>query len=102
MKKLRLVGGQVITPLEGRFADILIEGGLITAIVPQEQPTPAYENLQVGGRLVTPGLIDLQLNGGPELDFWGKPTEPELEKFSKAQALGGVTTFLPTLITAAG
>lgn len=101
MKKLRLVGGQVITPLEVRFADILIEGGLITAIVPQEQPTPAYENLQVGGRLVTPGLIDLQLNGGPELDFWGKPTEPELEKFSKAQALGGVTTFLPTLITAA-
>ncbi len=101
MKKLRLVGGQVITPLEVRFADILIEGGLITAIVPQEQSTPAYENLEMGGRLVTPGLIDLQLNGGPALDFWGKPTEEELEKFTRAQALGGVTTFLPTLITAA-
>ncbi len=101
MKKLRLTGGQVITPLEVRFADILIEGGLITAIVPQEQSTPAYENIEIAGRLVTPGLIDLQLNGGPALDFWGKPTESELEKFTKAQALGGVTTFLPTLITAA-
>lgn len=101
MKKLRLAGGQVITPLEVRFADILIEGGLITAIVPQKQITPAYENLDVSGRLVTPGLIDLQLNGGPALDFWGKPTEKELEKFTREQAAAGVTTFLPTLITAA-
>lgn len=101
MKKLRLAGGQVITPLEVRFADILIEGGLITAIVQQEQVTPAYENLDVSGRLVTPGLIDLQLNGGPALDFWGKPTEKELEKFTREQAVAGVTTFLPTLITAA-
>ncbi len=101
MKKIRLAGGQVITPLEVRFADILIEGGLITAIVPYEQSTPAYENLDVAGRLVTPGLIDLQLNGGPALDFWGKPTEAELVKFTRQQALGGVTTYLPTLITAA-
>jgi len=101
MKKLRLVGGQVITPLEARFADILIEGGLITAIVSQEQSTPSFENLDVTGRLVTPGLIDLQLNGGPSIDFWGKPTEKELELFTREQAVGGVTTFLPTLITAA-
>lgn len=101
MKKLRLVGGQVITPLEARFADILIEGGLITAIVSQEQSTPSFENLDVTGRLVTPGLIDLQLNGGPSLDFWGKPTEKELELFTRDQAEAGVTTFLPTLITAA-
>lgn len=101
MKKLRLVGGQVITPLEVRFADILIEGGLITAIVPHGQDAPAYESVDVSGKLVTPGLIDLQLNGGPALDFWGKPTEDALEKFTRDQAVGGVTTFLPTLITAA-
>lgn len=101
MKKLRLVGGQVITPLEVRFADILIDGGLITAIVPCEQSAPSYEPLDVTGRLVTPGLIDLQLNGGPSLDFWGKPSEEELQKFTRDQALAGVTTFLPTLITAA-
>lgn len=101
MKKLRIVGGQVITPLEVRFADILIEGGLITAIVPREHVASGYENLDVAGRLVTPGLVDLQLNGGPALDFWGKPTEQALEKFTREQALAGVTTFLPTLITAA-
>ncbi|MBA3858408.1 MAG: hypothetical protein C0507_15995 [Cyanobacteria bacterium PR.3.49] len=101
MKKLRLVGGQVITPLEVRFADILIDGSLITAIIPSEQSAPAYEPIDVSGRLITPGLIDLQLNGGPSLDFWGKPSEQELQKFTKDQALAGVTTFLPTLITAA-
>lgn len=101
MKKLRLVGGQVITPLEVRFADILIEGGLITAIIQSEQSAPAYEPVDVTGRLVTPGLIDLQLNGGPSLDFWGKPSEEELQKFTRDQATAGVTTFLPTLITAA-
>ncbi|HNB23775.1 MAG TPA: amidohydrolase family protein [Candidatus Melainabacteria bacterium] len=100
MKKLRLVGGQVITPLEVRFADILIEGGLIKALVPPEQATPAFDNLEIHGRLVTPGLIDLQLNGGPALDFWGKPQEKDLQKFTRDQAAGGVTTFLPTLITA--
>jgi len=101
MKKLRLVGGQVITPLEVRFADVLIDGGLITAIVPCEQTTPAYEPVDVSGRMVTPGLIDLQLNGGPALDFWGKPAEDDLKKFTRQQASAGVTTFFPTLITAA-
>ncbi|MBC7999378.1 MAG: amidohydrolase family protein [Leptolyngbya sp.] len=100
MKKLRLIGGQIISPLEVRFADLLIVGDQIEEIVGRGEASPDFENVDVTGKFVTPGLFDLQLNGGPALDFWGELSDKALEKFTHDQAIDGVTSFLPTLITA--
>lgn len=100
MKKLRLVGGQIISPLEVRFADLLITGNQIEAIIPRDAASPEFESVDVAGKYVTPGLFDIQLNGGPALDFWGELSDKALAKFTNDQAIDGVTSFLPTLITA--
>jgi N-acetylglucosamine-6-phosphate deacetylase len=58
------------------------------------------ENVDVSQCYVTPGLIDLQINGGAACDFWAQPDLLQVQKLSAELLQCGVTTFLPTLITA--
>ena len=48
---------------------------------------------------VTPGLIDLQVNGGPGCSFWTVPKKASVIELCNQLLRGGVTSFLPTLIT---
>lgn len=98
MNMLRLVGGQVLTPLEVRFASVLIKGDRIEAL--EDAPSGKHaETLDVTGCIVTPGLIDLQVNGGESCDFWQEPTEKDVLNICNDLKKEGVTSFLPTLIT---
>ncbi len=84
-----------------RHYDLLVEDGLITAVhasgswgVEDEEHLLVVE---ADGLVVTPGWIDLQLNGGFGNDFTDDPeciwdVAAKLPKF-------GVTAFLPTIIT---
>src|SRR6185436_13858792 len=64
-KKLSLLlkGGRVVDPLNGIDAtrDVLIEGGVIAA-VGVDLPAGAAQIVDVGGLLVTPGLIDMHVH----------------------------------------
>src|SRR5271163_342406 len=63
--------GTLIIPDEERFAPIWLKDGLIEAIsdcCPGADPSRPH--LEADGCYVTPGLIDLQVNGGPECDLW--------------------------------
>jgi N-acetylglucosamine-6-phosphate deacetylase len=86
---------EVISGRDPRTGDgiaIEIEAGLIAAIRPDSAVSPSF---------VSPGLIDLQVNGFGGLDLNSGAVTPELV-FQLAQKMAelGVTTFLPTLITA--
>lgn len=96
---LRLVGGQVLTPLEVRFATVLINDDRIEALAEPMVTDEKVETLDVSGCIVTPGLFDLQLNGGKSCDFWADPTEEEIFNLCDDLKVEGVTSFLPTLIT---
>jgi N-acetylglucosamine-6-phosphate deacetylase len=98
MKQLVISGGHLITPLDERFADVVIADGMISSIGGAE--TGEGESLDASGCYVTPGLIDLQVNGGPHCDFWGAPDVAHIRQFADDLAKAGVTTILPTLITA--
>ncbi|HEY9776892.1 MAG TPA: amidohydrolase family protein [Planktothrix sp.] len=100
MGNLLLVGGEVITPLEERFTDLLIENDVVAAINGggDEKPEKA-ETLDVSGCYVTPGLIDLQVNGNEPCNFWGDPEPAQVEALCRRMLQSGVTAFLPTLIT---
>ncbi len=53
-----------------------------------------------GNTYIGPGLVDLQVNGFAGVDFNSFPiSEGEFAKAVSALAKGGVTTFLPTIIT---
>src|SRR5262245_65571043 len=67
---LILKGGRVIDPAQrvDRTADVAVAGGRIAAIQPSIGADQAADVLDARGKLVTPGLIDLQVQvGAPEL-----------------------------------
>lgn len=109
MSKLVIENGYLVTPDQERPTKlwlkdgaILYIGDLLPANLGQES---AFKSLDASGCYVTPGLIDLQMNGGPDCDFW-KPLSNDSYGVSEVRALRrellsrGVTAFLPTLITA--
>jgi dihydroorotase len=61
MYDLVLKGGRVVDPSRGLdgVQDIAVQGGLIARIAPDLGAAEATRVVEVGGRIVTPGLIDL-------------------------------------------
>ncbi|KPI42844.1 putative N-acetylglucosamine-6-phosphate deacetylase [Cyphellophora attinorum] len=58
--------------------------------------------IDLGGKLLSPGLIDVQLNGGHGFDFSipDDDFEKKLEDTNRRFAKAGVTSYLPTVISA--
>ncbi len=82
-------GGRVIDP--GRFvgmADVLIDGGKITAVAPQLSAPAGSRTIQAGGKLVVPGFVDLHVHFR-EPGFEYKET---IQSGSAAAVAGGFTT----------
>jgi N-acetylglucosamine-6-phosphate deacetylase len=100
MGNLLLTGGEVITPWEERFTDVLVEGKIIAAIGETgDEGASKAETLDVSGCYVTPGLIDLQVNGAEPCSFWLDPEPAQVKAICQRMLRSGVITFLPTLIT---
>src|SRR5215472_4185763 len=57
---LILKGGRVVDPANGRDGtfDVAVSGGKIAAVAPSLAKAKAKKTIDVGGKLVTPGLID--------------------------------------------
>jgi N-acetylglucosamine-6-phosphate deacetylase len=79
-------------PATGETIAITVEDGVIAAIQAADGTSSGY---------VAPGLIDLQVNGFAGLDLNDGQLTPERVKTLADHMLSvGITTFLPTLITA--
>lgn len=98
MTKLVVQGGIVVTPLEERLTDVWTDDGHVGGVGMFDSDN-ADSVIDARGCYVTPGLVDLQVNGGPPCDFWTEPSACEVEEFSRELLARGVTTILPTLIT---
>jgi N-acetylglucosamine-6-phosphate deacetylase len=77
---------------------LLIADGRIQAVGGPELPIPATADVRdAAGRLLAPGFLDLQVNGGFGLDFTADPTT--LWEVAAKLPRFGVAGFLPTIIT---
>jgi N-acetylglucosamine-6-phosphate deacetylase len=90
----------VYTPdsvIEG--GSVLVEEGRITAVLRSEESPPPgrYRIVDAKGLSLTPGFIDLQLNGGFGHDFTADPAR--IWDVAAHLPRYGVTAFLPTIIT---
>jgi N-acetylglucosamine-6-phosphate deacetylase len=98
---IALVNGRVLGdhgPREGLA--VLVEGERIAAIVAQDDPRVASATPHdLGGHLLLPGFIDVQVNGGGGLLFNDAPTVDTLRGIAAAHRTFGTTGLLPTLIT---
>ena len=78
---------------------IIIENELIKAIIPiNELPSDTYY-IDLNGYNLTPGFIDLQLNGCGGVMFNGAETQQTLLTMQAANLKSGTTSYLPTFIT---
>ena len=77
---------------------VVVEGERIAAIVPYaERPQGAARDL--AGGLLTPGYIDVQVNGGGGVLFNEDPTPEAIARIAAAHRKHGTVGLLPTLVT---
>jgi N-acetylglucosamine-6-phosphate deacetylase len=109
MSKLVIENGYLVTPVQERPTKLWLEEGHILYVGDHLPATlgqeSVFESVDASGCYVTPGLIDLQMNGGPDCDFWQSLSTfdygvREVKAIRQELVGRGVTAFLPTLITA--
>lgn len=97
MRKRKLIGGTVLTPIRALTgAEIAVENGKIVSVGPRDAATDAgAEIFDVGGLWVVPGFIDMHVHGGGGYDFMDATVEA-FHGAARMHALHGTTTLLPT------
>ncbi|RKR85931.1 dihydroorotase [Micromonospora pisi] len=75
---LLLTGGDLLDPGTGRVGryDVAVRDGRIAEVGASLPPGQAAEVVDVGGRLVTPGLIDLHTHVYGGATYWGIDPDP--------------------------
>jgi N-acetylglucosamine-6-phosphate deacetylase len=98
---IALVNGRILTDhgLQRGFA-VLVEGECIVGLaLPSDPRVRAAERHDLGGRMLLPGFIDCQVNGGGGVLFNDAPTVETIRTIGAAHRRFGTTGFLPTLIS---
>jgi N-acetylglucosamine-6-phosphate deacetylase len=79
---------------------VLVEGERIAAIVDaNDAEVKTATRVDLDGRLLLPGFIDCQVNGGGGVLFNDDPSVETIEAIGRAHRRFGTTAFLPTLIS---
>lgn len=89
-----LIGARLVGP-----GAVVVRDGMVCEIL-DHVPAAHTDHLRLTTGLLTPGMIDLQVNGCFGVDFT-KATPDQWAIARRGLARTGVTSFLPTLITAA-
>ena len=95
-----LVNGRLLHDREfvtGRA--LVIEAGRIEAIVDQDDLDGVLRTVDLQGRMLVPGFIDTQVNGGGDRLFNDDPSVETIAAIGTAHRRFGTTGFLPTLIS---
>lgn len=98
-----LVNGRIFTGIQvlDNHA-VVIHDGLIEAVCPVDDLSSSVRQIDVGGASISPGFIDLQLNGCGGVQFNDSLealSQETLAIMQRANEKSGCTSFLPTLIT---
>jgi len=98
--RLALINGRIVLPktiVEGQA--ILIEDGRIAAVTDQDTIGSDAHSIDVGGRWITPGLIDIHTHGALGHTF-NEPAATAFETICAENARHGVTSLCATLAPA--
>jgi N-acetylglucosamine-6-phosphate deacetylase len=96
--RLVISGGSAVTPagVVGD-AEVVVEGGRIAAVGTGRTALAGATTLDAAGCWITPGFIDLQINGGHGIDLTSEPYRAD--ELGRYLPRYGVTAFLATVIT---
>ena len=95
--RFALVNGRIVLPNEVLHDKVLIVSeGRIAAII--DQPAHDLKQIDVGGRLIAPGLVDIHIHGAEGHTF-NEPDELAFATITQALAQRGITSLLATTLT---
>ncbi|WEJ34551.1 amidohydrolase family protein [Devosia sp. SD17-2] len=95
--KQNWAGGLVVTPTGVVRRDVLVEGERIAALaMPGEAVSADWQQVDVAGKLVFPGMIDV-LQHGFDLNLYSDATPDGVPDSSTKLTARGVTAFLPSI-----
>jgi len=100
--RFALVNGRVILPWYWQVVTgqaVVVEGQKILGIAGVDSLGTEVERIDVGGRYITPGLIDIHTHGALGHTF-NEPTPEAFAVITEEQAKHGVTSLLATTATA--
>src|SRR6185369_9672179 len=92
-----LTGGRIILPdraVSGHA--VIIAGGRIAGVVEASTLSDGVETIDVGGRYIAPGLIDIHTHGALGHTF-NEPTAEAFAVITAANVARGVTSLLATI-----
>lgn len=78
---------------------VIIDGDRIQTVCPIDQLPQGIQTIDLEGANLSPGFIDLQLNGCGGVMFNDEITADTIHTMHQANLKSGCTSFLPTLIT---
>ncbi|MCT4558975.1 MAG: N-acetylglucosamine-6-phosphate deacetylase [Pelagimonas sp.] len=87
-------GAQIHSGWAAQFVD-----GFLACLGPDRNTPRSDQNIDLQGDILSPGYVDLQVNGGGGLLFNDDPSPETLSVIALAHRDLGATTLLPTLIT---
>ena len=104
MTAVSIVGGRCLRASGLEALTLTFEGDTVTALSPAERVAPAPHKdpedaavIDASGLVVSPGLVDLQINGGYGHDLQHDPRV--VWDLGRKLPRSGVTSFLPTIIS---
>ena len=96
--ELTLRNGLVASPEGSLRGGVAATGGLITHVGPDATLPTGQHDLDVGGHVIFPGVIDPHVHIGVG-DNWGpEKMQADFESESRDAAFGGITTLLTTTL----
>jgi N-acetylglucosamine-6-phosphate deacetylase len=78
---------------------VLIDGAQIVGLVDRDQIPAGAARRDLGGAVLAPGFIDIQVNGGGGVLFIDTPTPEAIAHIGETHRRFGTTGFMPTLIS---
>ena len=78
---------------------IIIENNVIKSVEKEIDVDTVINRIDLGGKIVAPGYIDLQVNGIGGYDINATPTIETLQNINEVNQKYGCTSYLPTIIT---
>jgi N-acetylglucosamine-6-phosphate deacetylase len=100
MDRFALAGAEIFDgTARHRQSAVLVEGGVVRAIVPEAGIAADWPARRLAGGLLAPGFVDVQVNGGGGVLLNDRPTIDGVKTICDAHGRFGTTSLLPTLIT---
>ncbi len=98
---IALINGRIILPdrvVEGQA--LLLADGVISGMTDPATIDSDIETVDVAGRYISPGLIDIHIHGAEGTSF-NEPTAQSFSRIASACLARGITSILATIATAA-